>query len=241
MSRKFAKTRCVHCLKYFDQLTSDHVFPKAWYPETTPPNLEKWQVPACFECNSKYGKLEDQLLSKLSWGLEPDAFESLGVTDKIQRSVNPKYARSKRDREKRLKARKNLLKSLISPTELQLKACLPGFGLHQDFPLEAQPGLFVSASDLTAFGVKLVKGITYVLYKKYIESDYKIEIVVAHKEKAIRLIEIVEKYGAQNYCGPGIRIGVANLPDDSKTGVYDIEIWGKLRIYGMSFPAELEP
>ena len=39
--------RCVHCLKDNVVLTSDHMFPKAWYPDATPENLEKWQFPAC--------------------------------------------------------------------------------------------------------------------------------------------------------------------------------------------------
>ena len=53
MATTFYKMHCVYCLKLFEELTSDHVFPKSWYPETTPENLEKWQMPACVECNQE--------------------------------------------------------------------------------------------------------------------------------------------------------------------------------------------
>jgi len=58
MGKKFSNCRCVHCLRFFKVLTSDHVFPVSWYPETTPDNLEKWQMPSCKKCNEKYGKID---------------------------------------------------------------------------------------------------------------------------------------------------------------------------------------
>lgn len=47
MLKKFSNTRCVYCLKHFEELTSDHVLPRAWYPDNVPENIEKWQVPSC--------------------------------------------------------------------------------------------------------------------------------------------------------------------------------------------------
>jgi hypothetical protein len=43
--------KCVHCLQDPVELTWDHVLPVSWYPTTTPPNLEKWQIPSCWPCN----------------------------------------------------------------------------------------------------------------------------------------------------------------------------------------------
>jgi len=65
MAKKSSNTRCVHCLEYFEELTSDHVLPKAWYPDDTPDNLEKWQVPACSEYSGTRAHLtlENNLLN----------------------------------------------------------------------------------------------------------------------------------------------------------------------------------
>ena len=49
--------RCVHCLHEVDAITDDHLFPRSWYPTTTPQNLEKWKFPACGRCNREYGKV----------------------------------------------------------------------------------------------------------------------------------------------------------------------------------------
>src|SRR3569833_975591 len=54
--------RCVHCLSYHESLTWDHVFPVAWYPDTTPEGTEKWKVPSCEECNRSHGETENILM-----------------------------------------------------------------------------------------------------------------------------------------------------------------------------------
>jgi len=51
--------------------TWDHVFPRSWYPDNTPKDLEKWQVPACQPCNANYGKLENQLMILLGMCVDP--------------------------------------------------------------------------------------------------------------------------------------------------------------------------
>ena len=65
MAKIFTNTRCVYCLRFFKELTSDYVFPKSLYPDTTPENVRKIQVPACNECNQKFRKIEDELLQNI--------------------------------------------------------------------------------------------------------------------------------------------------------------------------------
>ena len=60
MAKVFKPCKCVHCLRYCDSPTSDHVFPKSWYPDTTPQNMEKWQIPSCENCNTEYSKIENE-------------------------------------------------------------------------------------------------------------------------------------------------------------------------------------
>ena len=67
--------QCVICLKNFndsiegDFRTKEHVFPKSWYPESTPNDLEKWKVPSCKRCNNEYSFYEQDLLIRLGLGL----------------------------------------------------------------------------------------------------------------------------------------------------------------------------
>jgi hypothetical protein len=40
------------------------------YPDTTPENLEKWQIPSCLECNQRLGKLENDLIGRIALTLD---------------------------------------------------------------------------------------------------------------------------------------------------------------------------
>jgi len=82
MGKRYHNTRCVYCLREFEWLTSDHIFPKSWYPESTPANLEKWQVPACEPCNQKYSKTEDELLVRLGLCVNPKDHRASGVGER---------------------------------------------------------------------------------------------------------------------------------------------------------------
>ena len=81
MSKKFTNTRCVYCLRFFKKLTSDHVFPKSWFPDTTPQNMEKWQIPSCENCNTEYSKIENDLLQRFGMCVDPDSIAAKGIAD----------------------------------------------------------------------------------------------------------------------------------------------------------------
>src|SRR5271155_3734122 len=82
--------RCVHCHEPLKKKrTKDHVFPRSWYPRTTPANVQRWTVPSCGSCNGKFGEMEKELFIRLvlcvgpvkaeASGLSRAALESLGV------------------------------------------------------------------------------------------------------------------------------------------------------------------
>lgn len=109
MVKKFGAGRCVHCLKTCDTLTSDHVFPRSWYPETTPNDLEKWQMPACKKCNKKYGKIENYLLLRFGLCLDRNQEGAKGIPEKALRSINPKAGKNIKDSYHRQKIRQKIL------------------------------------------------------------------------------------------------------------------------------------
>lgn len=237
MAKKFKNTRCTYCLKHFAELTSDHVFPKGWYPDTTPQNLEKWQVPACKECNTKYSKVEGELLQKIGLCIAPDQLAALGIADKVLRSLNPKHARNAIDRRHREKSRDKVLQNLIPATHTPSESIVPGFGPWPGAELFEQYGIPVSKKSLNLLGEKLIRGFTYEMYARYIEADHKVSVWLAHEQHARQLIESIRHYGAEYHRGPGIKIGAAYTPEDPISGAFEIIIWGKLHLYGAILPA----
>ena len=91
MAKKFPPGYCIHCLNHYESLTSDHVFPKSWYPNTELGKMEKWQIPSCETCNSMYGKLENDLLLRFGLCVDPNELKSLGISTRVLPSINPKF------------------------------------------------------------------------------------------------------------------------------------------------------
>ena len=87
MAKKLGPGKCVHCLKDAEERNSDHVFPESWYPDSTPPNVEKWQIPSCIPCNTDYGKLEQDFLLKVGLCLDPFEPASASIVQKSLRSL----------------------------------------------------------------------------------------------------------------------------------------------------------
>src|SRR3569623_1329937 len=102
--------RCVHCLKENVRRNWDHVFPRSWYPDSTPPNMEKWSMPTCHRCNSEYGSLENELLTQLAFCVDPKAAASSGILARVFRGLDPKFATNEKDALARLRKRERFLK-----------------------------------------------------------------------------------------------------------------------------------
>src|ERR1035441_8186201 len=124
MAKHFPPNPCVHCLQFVKKPTSDHVFPRSWYPESTPENLEKWQIPSCSKCNHEYGRLEERLFIRLASCLDNQALESLGVGSKLVRALDPLRGRDARDTSIREKKARSFLAAMHEPSHGNLTVCI---------------------------------------------------------------------------------------------------------------------
>ena len=102
---------CVHCHKFFNNLTWDHILPKSWYP-VMDSNIEKWVIPSCLQCNRDLGKLEENLLSKLALCLDPNERNTFGIPQKVHRSINPLLGKDEIDKQYRKAKREKLRKEI---------------------------------------------------------------------------------------------------------------------------------
>jgi len=237
MAKKFKAGRCVHCLKTCNTLTSDHVFPRSWYPETTPNNLEKWQIPACKKCNKKYGKIENYLLLRFGLCLDRNQEGAKGIPEKALRSINPKIGKNVKDSYHRKKTRQKILREALMANEMPKTAILPDFGLHPAQDFADAIGVLVGVEELEALGDKLVRGITYVSNGRYIEEDHDIKIYFDPNQSAV-FAEAAKKFGAKYHRGPGILVSHAAAKDDPVSGVFDFTLWGTFRFWAIVNPTK---
>jgi hypothetical protein len=236
MAKRPSPGLCVHCRLHFDELTWDHVFPRGWYPENTPENLEKWKIPACLKCNREYGELEQDLLLRLGMSIGREEARASGIADKVIRSMDPSAAHDEKDRAARARRHAALGKEMIDVADGAQSAILPGFGPNPDPAKRSSRGVLVPKESLERLGEKIVRGLTYLLAGKLIGDEYLLEVFVINGEAALPVNEILERHGVRHERGPGVTVRHAPAGDDPTSGVFEIEIWGRLKLYAGVHP-----
>lgn len=221
--------RCVHCLQHFGKLTWDHVFPEAWYPNTTPENTEKWKIPSCLNCNGIHSKNEGDLLVRFGLCINPKDTRSAGIADRVMRALKPQFGKSQRDADAREAKRSQILSQSFSGEKIPRSSLYPGFDIEPKY--SESMAVAVSVHSLQLFVEKLVRGLTFIQDNKFIEPSYSIEHHVLSKEDAKPIQEELDRFGVTHECGPGIRVVRAVVPEDRISALFKIEIWGRLTMY----------
>ena len=95
---------CAYCGAVIQRPTKDHVFPRAWYPTTTPPKLKKWTVPSCAACNNAKSRLESYCRRALAACVDTNSVHAKGIWEPAFRGIKPSAARDEADRGHRQRA-----------------------------------------------------------------------------------------------------------------------------------------
>lgn len=232
MAKHFPPGPCVHCLQHVEKPTSDHVFPKSWYPDSTPENLEKWQIPSCSQCNQEYGRLEERLFIKLALCVDNEAWESLGLGSKLVRALDPSRGRDARDTSFREKQARSLLASMHEPSHERLTLCTT--------PNASGEVITVEVRDLNRLGEKIMRGLTFIYLGKLVTSNYQLTsnglpgVYPSFDSKAHCAGEQLER-------GPGIEVRWAKTAEDPVCGMFVIRIFGCFSIRGVILPKGYKP
>ena len=232
MAKRLPPGKCVHCIRFFEKLTWDHVFPKSWYPDTTSPNLEKWKIPSCKPCNSEYGRLEDDLMIRIGLCLDPNDPKSLGIPQKAVRAISPQFAKDENDTLLRdAKCRQILGQASFGHNEPD-HGMYPNFGNVFNVPKQNQIAISISPESVRRLTEKIVRGITFLEDSRYIESPYEISFYALHDKDAFPVVSLIKRFGKVYANEPGIIITRAVLPEDRLTSLYLIDIWWRFKMYG---------
>lgn len=231
--------KCVHCLRYSNKLTWDHVFPEAWYPDSTPANLVKWKIPACPNCNHEYGGLEDDLLWRLGMCVDPEDWRSVGITQKVMRSTNPLYAKNDRDRQARAAKRQLILKQVVVHDQPPTVSVLPNFGVQPHLTYDGYPVIPLPADNLIRLGQKIVRGLTYLERQFFIDDKYQVNVYFLENANGAEIVRLLEQRGTTHSKGPGIAVKHAYTDEGALASLWYIEIWGRLKMYGAVVPMHI--
>jgi hypothetical protein len=236
MAKRERKGRCVHCLSDGVVLTDDHLFPKSWYPETTPLNLEKWKIPACRTCNHAYGRLEQDLFLGLGLCVDANSRAAAGVARRAVDAMDPRKARSPFDALRRRMTFRRIQKRFVSREFAEDSAALLP-EINPNRPRGAF-GVLIPGKELHRFGEKVLRGMVFMTEGRYVEPSEEATVHIVRPDQLPEALQIVENTGEIFEREPGIRIRKAIANDNPKASAYVIDIWDQFRLYGMVLPKE---
>jgi len=213
------------------QLTSDHVFPKSWYPDTTPKYEYKWQVPACYSCNSNYGKIERDLLIRFALCLNPNDPDNASIVAKGKRSIDPKFGKNKKDRKARLDKRKSILSQIWKGQDIPSESIYPNLGYHPEVSPDEEIALPIPADGLEKLARKIVRGITHIKNGLFIEDTYEISFFAISNDDSLFLKNILKKHGSIIAVEPGISVNRAIIKDDPVSAIFEIVMWKVVKMH----------
>lgn len=227
---------CVHCLRDPVERNWDHVFPESWYPDTTPPNLAKWQVPSCINCNKELG-IESEFLIHVALCLDPKDPASRSIVQKALRALNPESAKTPSDGRARAGLSRRITSKLLQGHEIPTEGIFPSLGERWGRPRGTGIALTIPAESFRRITEKIVRGITYLECERYIEAPHTIEFFALDEEGARPLRALLEAHGTTLAREPGVIVRRAVVPDDGVSALYEIEFWKQFKTHAVVLDA----
>jgi hypothetical protein len=244
MAKRLGPGKCVHCLKDVVERNSDHVFPESWYPESTPPDLEKWQIPSCIPCNSEYGKLEQDFLVKVGLCLDPHDPASKSIVEKSLRSLKASAGRNPRDAQHRLNKGRKILAEALQGDQIPDHGVYPG--LHDRWSAlgEKPVAILLPVESFKRMTEKIVRGIYYIEDGIFIEPPYEIDFYALPEDGIAAWKDALDRFGSVYAREPGIVVRRAVAHEDGISSLFEITFWRQFKTYalvGLSDDAQQPP
>lgn len=223
---------CVYCLTPVgaELLTVDHVIARSWYPEGTT-SLRKWKVPACRPCNNHFSRVEGDTLRRLAFCLNSSDRSLKPILDGVKRSIDPRYGKSARDREKRAERRAAILRDMIDEVLPDAPGMLPLF--ERNFAEGSTTGIQFPARDLTSIGRKWIRGIHYCKFGDLIPLSAEIDIHFVSDDAAKQAFGDILEFATTLHAGPSIQILVFDAVEgNTRMTQYAFKIFKEFKFYG---------
>ncbi len=224
--------RCIHCLDRFprDQRTRDHVLPRGWYPDDTPPDLERWTAPCCRGCNTRLSKLEQNLGTRIGLSLGPNHPGAIGIYEKSLRAMNPGEGRDEADSRARLALQREILGDTLNGALIDTRAILAGLGPAEGVPVTELPAIPLPVPMVDGFCHKLTRGALWVFDEQVVEPPRRIELYHVNDcgDQFIENVnELLETSGQHFHRSNTIDIWIAPAVDAPREILMRFRIWSK--------------
>lgn len=231
---------CVYCLKEIaaSDITEDHVIARSWYPANTPA-VSKWKVPSCRDCNNRFSKIEDEVLNRLAWCMNPADDAVRHIIDKARRSIDPRRAKSSHDLVHRLNRRFALQRNVVDIADPTVAGVLPSF--RRNFDEGSRWGVLVPAGPLEELVTKWIRGVHYCEFGQLVPHGYEVSGYILEDDVAAEALTPILSHASRFRKGPGVEVLAWNVEEEGEfIAQYAFRIWNELTTYGSIAKAEPE-
>jgi hypothetical protein len=240
MARRPPIGRCVHCLSENVPRTWDHIFPRSWYPDTTPANLYKWQAPACFACNNRLGQIEQELLRGLAMCLDPNNPASASVTRSVLRSMQPSATDDDREKQRREQVGRRFTATLVHGKKIPAEAAEVNHSTEVKLPKSERTAVTLPVGHVHTWLEKTVRGMLHYHGQRFVEPSYAFDFMPFLTRKALAgFEESMAGLGVTYVNGPGIAVRMGVAAEDEISSVFVIQLWEQLYMGAAVQPREL--
>ena len=223
----------------------EHVFPRSWYPDTTPPTVQRLTVPACRDCNERWEQVERKLADEILLVVSPNRPEIAGVQERLTRAWKATAEQKPDERRHRIGRASKVLKTMLWAPPV------PGRALAT---LRTAGGLLVRASParrienhlLRDIAEKFIKGLHYdetggevlralKVDAAFIASDERLALLGKDIADALR---IVLEQNPIHDLGPGFWY---RRHREGARSVWAFRIWGQVNVVALANTGEDVP
>jgi len=222
--------KCVHCLEDFSELTWDHVIPRGWYPDNTPENIEKWKVPSCKPCNAEYGKIEEEVFTKILLCLAPNNPKAKGLYKKTLRSFDVKCGKDEDDKRICSAKKDQFLRNALYGNDIPTEGFYPEFEGSTENNNTKRMASLIEEKHIHKISEKIIRGMTYIEKKIFIPTPYSIGFSASNEQSTTGIRETLNKFATVLEIPPGVYLQHM-FENDNISSVLYIELWGKLKMY----------
>ena len=207
------------------------MFPKSWYPDTTLPNLAKWQIPSCLRCNKELGVIENEFFVRVALCLDPNDPASRSIVQKALRAMKPEYAKTQSEKRARTALAKRITSELLQGPQIPHGSTYLSLGERWGRPQGSGMGVVIPVESFRRITEKIVRGITFLEDNRYIEPPHNVHFFALDDEGARPFQELAEVTGTILAREPGIVVRRVVTPEDGITALYEIEFWKQIKTH----------
>ena len=193
--------------------------------------MAKWQIPSCLRCNRELGVIESEFFVRVALCLDPNDPASKSIVQRALRAMKPGYAKNPTDKRARIALAKRITSELMQGDDIPSYGGYPSLGERWGRPQGSGMALMIPVESFSRVTEKIVRGITYLESKRYIEPPHRVHFFALDDEGTQPFRELAEIAGTTLAREPGIVVRQVVTPEDGVSALYEIEFWKQFKTH----------